>query len=173
MLITILGTANAWGPNPFLNPAPNIPMTGMVGSNQTIVIRRFRTSLLVESADGKKILVDCSPDFGNQLREFQFGTINAILITHPHLDHIGGLDELSLYRPTGIVPIPAYATAPCWETIKTERGFEYIIDKVKLVKENTIVTVGDKRFIDIGSVRIWPFAVEHNFIAPGAVGFVF
>jgi hypothetical protein len=54
MKITILGTANAWGPNPFLNPPAPWPMRGVLSTGIEIEIRKYRTSLLVEGYDGKK-----------------------------------------------------------------------------------------------------------------------
>jgi len=70
MKITVLGTSNAWGPNPFLNQAPNIPMVGNLTDGTQVEIRRYRTSLLLETNDGKKVLVDCGPDFSHQLQRF-------------------------------------------------------------------------------------------------------
>lgn len=173
MKVTVLGTANAWGPNPFLMPSPLFPLTGTLGSGRTVEIRKFRTSLLVETEDGKKILVDCGPDFSHQLKEFGFGELDAILITHPHLDHIGGLDELNLYRKTARLPIPTYATRACWDCIKNQRGLGYVVDPLRLVSENVLSTSAGTRSLPIGSVTVIPFDVEHHPIAPGAVGFVF
>src|SRR4051812_29112063 len=133
MNVTILGTANAWGPNPFLSPAPAWPMEGALADGTRVVIRKYRTSLLVETSDGKKVLVDCGPDFSHQLREFQLGEIDAILLTPPHLDHVGGLDELNLFKPTGRLPIPAYATEACWDTVENRRGLRHVIQPLGLV----------------------------------------
>ncbi len=51
MKIKILGTANAWGPNPLLNNGPTIPMKGKLKNKGEIGIRKFRTSLLIETRD--------------------------------------------------------------------------------------------------------------------------
>jgi phosphoribosyl 1,2-cyclic phosphodiesterase len=165
MKVTFLGTANAWGPNPLIGTP--WPMTGKLSDGREVEIRRYRSSLLVETGDGKKILIDCGPDFCQQFREFRIGVVDAILITHPHYDHVGGLDELNLYRPLGRVPIPAYATPAAWEHIKVDKGMGHIIDK--LVTEVALV---DEQAFTIGSATITPFLVEHHPIATASTGYV-
>ena len=60
--------------------------------------RRRRTSLLVErtnAAGGKtSILVDTSPDLREQLYDAGVTWLDAVLYTHPHADHIHGIDDL-------------------------------------------------------------------------------
>jgi phosphoribosyl 1,2-cyclic phosphodiesterase len=171
MKVTILGTANAWGVNPLLNPAPRCPMRGTLLTGQDVEIRKYRTSLLVEGTQGERILVDCSPDFGHQLREFGLTKVDAVCITHPHLDHIGGLDELNLLKnaASNWTPIPVWATEECWQTIR-KYGFDYIVTQIELVTENTI---REPSFC-VGNITITPFPVDHSSrIAPGAVGFLF
>lgn len=172
MKITILGTANAWGPNLFLQPPPPVPMMGNLSNGQQVEIRKYRTSILVEACNGTKVLIDCSPDFSHQLKEFQVGVVDAILITHPHLDHVGGLDELNLYRHAGRPPIPTYATEACWNCIEKDRGLGYVITPLGLVSKNLLLQGGVPSSFSIGSIKVTPFRVEHHFIAPGAVGFV-
>ncbi len=166
MKVTILGTANAWGPNPLLN-AP-WPMTGSLSDGRKIEIRRYRTAFLIETADGKKILVDCGPDFSHQFREFRIGVIDAILVTHPHYDHVGGLHELSLYKATGCLPMPMYATSAAWTHLKDDLGVSPIVGK--LVTEMPL-TFGQA--LKIGSLTITPFQVEHHAIDGASAGFVF
>lgn len=168
MKITILGTANAWGSNEFRG-TPS-PLTGALSNGATVEFRRYRTSLFLESSDGKRILIDCGPDFAHQRRQFQLGRLDAILFTHPHPDHILGFDEINVYTAVAnCVPIPAYAHPACWQNIRA-RGFAYIIDALHLVTENPLHSL---QSFQIGTVTITPFSVEHSVYAPGAVGFIF
>ena len=56
--------------------------------------RRFRSSGLITTDAGKKILIDCGPDFRMQMLENKEDSIDAVLLTHEHNDHVIGLDDL-------------------------------------------------------------------------------
>ena len=56
--------------------------------------RRFRSSTLVTTDSGKKILIDCGPDFRMQMLENREEQIDAVLLTHEHNDHVIGLDDM-------------------------------------------------------------------------------
>ncbi len=55
--------------------------------------RRLRTSAIVRYC-GKNILIDCGPDFRCQMLRAGNPHIDALLLTHIHYDHVGGIDEL-------------------------------------------------------------------------------
>ncbi|MCE8189301.1 MBL fold metallo-hydrolase [Porphyromonas gingivalis] len=56
--------------------------------------KRTRTSLLIITDAGKQILIDCSPDFRQQALFAGIDSLDAVLLTHEHFDHVGGLDDL-------------------------------------------------------------------------------
>ena len=60
--------------------------------------KRFRSSIFVEFDDKSSLIIDCSPDFKDQLEKFKFHVEN-IFITHGHFDHFFGLGELSYLNP--------------------------------------------------------------------------
>ena len=49
---------------------------------------------MITDDEGKKILIDCGPDFRQQMLINQESNVDALLITHEHNDHIIGLDDL-------------------------------------------------------------------------------
>lgn len=83
--LTFLGTGTSSG----------IPMLGCdcpVCKSSDPRDRRLRASALVEYG-GLSILVDCGPDFRYQAIRAGISHIDAILLTHNHMDHVGGLDD--------------------------------------------------------------------------------
>jgi len=59
--------------------------------------KRLRASVLITEGD-TKILIDCGPDLRQQLLIHDINSVTAVLLTHDHYDHIGGLDDV---RPLG------------------------------------------------------------------------
>lgn len=55
---------------------------------------RLRASVVVTTDAGRKILIDCGPDFRYQALKYRIGTVDAILFTHEHFDHAWGLNEI-------------------------------------------------------------------------------
>ena len=69
--------------------------------------KRLRTSALIESNSGLRVLIDCGPDFRQQILTQPFRKIDAVLLTHIHYDHVAGLDDLRPFCIYGDVDIYA------------------------------------------------------------------
>ena len=101
MKVTVLGSGTSTG-------VPQVGCTCQVCRSADKRDNRLRCSALVET-EGVRILIDCGPDFREQCLRFMpvFAPIDAVLITHEHYDHVGGLDDLRPFCIFGDVPVYA------------------------------------------------------------------
>src|SRR3978361_2384399 len=84
--------------------------------------KRLRVSILIEHRD-QKILVDTSIDFRQQALRAKISHLDAVLVTHCHVDHVFGLDDI---RPLNFKngPMGVYANEIAWTDLR--RIFKYI-----------------------------------------------
>lgn len=99
MKITILGSGTSCG-------VPQIGCLCEVCTSRNPKDKRLRCSVLIEEK-GKSILIDCGPDFREQMLRVGFRPLDAVFITHEHYDHVGGLDDLRPYSIWGDVNVYA------------------------------------------------------------------
>lgn len=89
--------------------------------------RRLRTSALLEVQAGAgeplRLLVDAGPDLRQQALRAGLRRLDAVLITHHHYDHVGGLDDLRPFLFANRTPIPVYASAQTAAVLR--RTFPY------------------------------------------------
>lgn len=88
--------------------------------------QRLRPSIHVAVAGRASILIDTSPDLRQQALRHHLTRIDAVLFTHSHADHILGFDELRRFNVMQGGPMPCYADAATWETLR--RTFYYVFD---------------------------------------------
>lgn len=72
--------------------------------------RRSRSSIVVRGDGGGRILVDTGPDMRSQLLDCRISGIDAVIFTHPHADHITGLDDVRILNRIAGRPLEAFAT---------------------------------------------------------------
>lgn len=91
MKLTFLGTGTSQG-------VPVIACHCSVCRSLDVRDCRLRTSALLTTDAGKNILFDIGPDFRQQMLHHQVESLDAILITHAHRDHVGGLDDIRSFN---------------------------------------------------------------------------
>lgn len=86
--------------------------------------RRTRVSIIVESDEGSRLLVDTTPDLRHQMLRAGIGKVDAVFWTHDHADHCHGIDDLRPMRFGRNAPIPGFAST---ETARRLRQrFSYV-----------------------------------------------
>lgn len=131
--------------------------------------KRTRTSLLVSTAE-VTILIDTTPDLRFQSLREGLQSIDAVLFTHSHTDHIMGFDDLRRFSELKDAPLPIYA-AP--ETMrKIQDAFYFVFENPKPAKNYLRVT---PQLINgsfaIGDLDIIPVPLAHGRMT--TLGFIF
>lgn len=85
--------------------------------------KRLRSSLLLK-INGQNFVIDAGPDFRQQMLREQVNSLRAILLTHEHVDHIFGLDDIRSYNWLQKHPTDIFAERRVQEAIK--RTFQYV-----------------------------------------------
>jgi phosphoribosyl 1,2-cyclic phosphate phosphodiesterase len=154
MKLTFLGTGTSTG-------VPSIACDCETCLSEDPRDKRLRTSILVEHA-GKAILVDTSSDFRQQALRAKIGRLDAVLITHCHVDHVFGLDDI---RPLNFRygAMPIFANEIAW--IDLRRIFQYIFKPTHFgggLPQLIPHTVFNKAPFCIGDIQITPLEVIHG-----------
>ncbi|MDE7419019.1 MAG: UDP-N-acetylmuramate dehydrogenase [Muribaculaceae bacterium] len=95
--VTFLGTGTSKG-------IPEIGCTCHTCTSRDPKDKRLRASVLVET-HGMRILIDASPDLRQQALRFGLSQLDAILLTHQHYDHVGGIDDVRPFCAEKDLPI--------------------------------------------------------------------
>jgi len=91
--------------------------------------RRRRCSLLVEriAATGTtRVLIDTTPDFRDQMLDAGIGTLDAVVYTHSHADHVHGLDDLRQIVFNMRARLPVWADGPTQEALLSRFGYAFV-----------------------------------------------
>lgn len=154
MRVTFLGTGTSQG-------IPVISCPCEVCHSTNSKDNRLRTSVLIEEKDFV-LLIDCGPDFRQQMLRENVKKLDAILFTHSHQDHVAGLDDIRAFNFFQGVPMDVYATEMDQFAIRKE--FHYAFDTaieypwIPKIRFRTI----DLSPFEIGPLRITPVQVMHH-----------
>lgn len=121
--------------------------------------KRLRSSILVESPT-TTIVVDTTPDFRYQMLRAGVKKLDAVLFTHPHKDHIAGLDDVRAFNFFQHRVMPIYANELTIEALMREFGYAFASKKYPGVPNLELHPITLEPF-SIGDIFITPILVWH------------
>ena len=148
MKITFLGTGTSQG----------IPMIGCsceVCQSVDFRDQRLRSSVHIE-INGKSFVIDTGPDFRQQILRERIKTLDAVIFTHEHKDHVAGLDDVRGFNAFHQKPMQIYAHQRVIEHIKT-REFYYAFGNYKYPGAPEI---------EVNEIKNEPFYIEGILFIP-------
>ena len=152
MKITFLGTGTSIG-------VPEMRCGCAVCTSQNPKDIRLRTSVLIED-DHTHVLIDCGPDFRAQMLRHKVDTIDAVLVTHEHYDHVGGIDDL---RPYSFVKaLPVYAEKFVIDHLLQRIPYCFGNNKYPGTPQLELKEIEAGKSFSVGSLDILPIRVMHG-----------
>ena len=152
MKLTFLGTGTSCG-------VPTIGCRCHTCTSEDSKDKRLRCSALVETAD-TRLLIDCGPDFRQQIMPQPFRRIDAILVTHAHYDHMGGMDDVRPYCQFGEINV--YADRMACEGMLQMLPYCFAENRYPGVPAIQLHEIRPHELLCIGDLEILPIRVMHH-----------
>lgn len=121
--------------------------------------KRLRSSILVQSAN-TTLVIDTTPDFRYQMLRADVKHLDAVIFTHPHKDHIAGLDDVRAYNYFSRKPMEVYANVLTEEALKRDFYYAFAEKKYPGIPQININTIINEAFV-VGDIPIIPITVHH------------
>lgn len=154
---TFLGTGTSQG-------VPVIGCDCAVCCSADVRDRRLRTSAMVEVGN-KRFIIDAGPDFREQMLREDISHITAILLTHKHKDHIGGLDDVRALNfvdyPQAIHTVHIYGTCDTCECVRKDYDYAFSDNPYRGVPQMVLHQFNNDSF-EVEGVNITPIRGEHS-----------
>ncbi len=152
MKITFLGTGTSQG-------IPIIACNCEVCQSDDPKDKRLRSSVLIETGE-QKLVIDTGPDFRQQILRVNLKSLDAILLTHEHVDHLFGLDDIRAFNWVQKHPTDIYAEERVQNAIR--RVFNYVFARYKYpgIPQMNLHLIENKPFL-IGETEIIPVRGLH------------
>ncbi len=173
MRLVVLGSGTSFG-------VPVVGCSCPVCTSDDPRDRRNRVAAVVEAADDRRILIDTPPELRLQMLKFGIGSVDAVLYTHDHADHVHGIDDLrAISVRKGVLPL--YGPVDTMERIR--HRFGYIFDPRIVPPKGTSkpelrpVPLEAGTTVTIVGMEVLPLALDHGSVTVfgyriGPVGYV-
>lgn len=150
--ITFLGTGTSSG-------VPMIACNCAVCTSTNKADKRLRSSIKIETPT-TTIVIDTTPDFRYQMLRSNTTKLDAVVFTHPHKDHIAGLDDVRAFNFFGGKAMPLYANKLTATVIEKEFYYAFANEKYPGVPNLVLHNIDEDDFT-IGDITITPIKAMH------------
>lgn len=150
--LTFLGTGTSQG----------VPMIGCsceVCKSTDPHDKRLRASVFVEH-EGLRVLIDAGPDFRYQMLRAGISSVDAILLTHHHKDHTGGLDDIRAFNYHEKKATHIYCEKYVEDSLRMEYSYAFAEKKYPGAPDWRVHIIDEKSF-EINGVQIVPIRGKH------------
>ncbi len=156
MKVTFLGTGTSGG-------VPILCCDCAICSSTNPLDKRLRTSVLLE-IENTNIIIDTSPDFRQQLLRQNTKKIDAIIFTHEHKDHVGGLDDIRPFNFFNNVTIPLYVSSNVDKAIRQEFHYAFGDTTYPGVPRLNLIHIEPSKpfFVADTAIQVLPIHVMHG-----------
>jgi phosphoribosyl 1,2-cyclic phosphate phosphodiesterase len=152
MRLTFLGTGTSCG-------VPTIGCQCPTCKSTNPKDKRLRCSALIET-EQTRLLIDCGPDFRQQVMPLPFRKIDGILITHAHYDHMGGMDDVRPYCQFGEINV--YADPIARQGLLQMLPYCFAENRYPGVPAIQLHEIHKHEPFHIGNLDIMPIEVMHH-----------
>lgn len=120
---------------------------------------RLRSSIAVSSGT-TTVVIDSGPDFRQQMLRARVNKLDALIFTHPHKDHVAGMDDVRAYNYFQQKPIDVYANEMTQDVLVREFPYAFSETRYPGVPEVKLFTI-DSELFTVGDLQILPIEVWH------------
>jgi phosphoribosyl 1,2-cyclic phosphate phosphodiesterase len=120
---------------------------------------RLRSSIMVTSSSAS-LVVDTTPDFRYQMLRTNTKHVDAIVFTHPHKDHIAGLDDIRAFNFFSRKPMELFANSLTEEALRRDFYYAFAEKKYPGVPEINLNLISNDPF-NVGDIPVQPIEVWH------------
>lgn len=152
MTITFLGTGTSSG-------IPMIACDCEVCTSADKKDNRLRSSIMVQS-ETTTLVVDTTPDFRYQMLRENVKNLDAVIYTHPHKDHIAGLDDIRAFNYFNKKAMDVYANEMTQKALKNEFYYVFAEHKYPGIPDVNLFDMPPDAFY-IGDIPVQPIKVWH------------
>lgn len=123
--------------------------------------KRLRCSALVTLDNGKNLLIDCGPDFRQQIIEAGAPELEALLVSHSHYDHVGGIDDLRPYCKDGR-HFPTYCSRDVDDDLRLRNPWSFAAKLYPGVPTFAIHDVEPYVPFEVAGTTVIPLDINHG-----------